>query len=180
MSTRFLKCFPPDFFDEHFYYAAGANLTPVNGARTSLVLAVEAAFGTGAPLAGDQVTFSRIRVVMTNPPVAGTYRFIHPYGEKSFTVAAGERIFFTDDVGIGGTPGDFSGALRSDLGPFLLPSNAPGGAELPRSPARPVATSPTPPGSGRSPAARWEPLSIRKVPYATTTSSASKVLPTPC
>jgi hypothetical protein len=67
---------------------------------------------------------------LLNPvPVDGTYRFIHPYGEESIVASAGERIFFTDDVGIG-APGDFSGATNGRVGPFLLPSLAAGGAEI--------------------------------------------------
>jgi hypothetical protein len=44
---------------------------------------------------------------------------------------AGERLFFTDDVGISCAPGTFDCALQSAIGPFLLPSDSPGGAELP-------------------------------------------------
>jgi hypothetical protein len=125
------EVFPTNFFDEHFYFAAGANMAAAsNGSTIILVLAVESAFSAGPAIPGDQITFSRIRVRLTEAPVSGTYRFIHPYGEEVFdNVAAGDRIFFTDDVGIG-APGDFSGALNSRLGPFLLASNTPGGAEL--------------------------------------------------
>lgn len=74
------------------------------------------------------MAFSRIRVRLDPVPVDGTYRFIHPYGEESIEGVAGDRIFFTDDVGL--VPLDFTEALKSRLGPFLLPSNAPGGPEL--------------------------------------------------
>ncbi|MFL5290455.1 MAG: hypothetical protein ACJ79U_02965, partial [Myxococcales bacterium] len=124
------EVFPTNFFDEHFYFAAGADLTPASGGKALLVLAVESAFNAGvAP--GEQITFSRIRIKMTNIPVTGTYRVIHPYGEDSFDMEAGSArgIFSTDDVGIGAI-GDFSGALASRLGPFLLASDTPGGAEL--------------------------------------------------
>jgi hypothetical protein len=135
------EVFPTNFFDEHFYFAAGASLSPANGARTSLTLAVEAAFANGAAAPGDQVTFSRIRVVMSQVPVSGTYRIIHPYGEQVITVAAGDRIFITDDVGINCPPGGpFDCALQSRLGPFLLPSATPGGAEM----AALTAANPTP------------------------------------
>ena len=124
------EVFPVSFFDEHFYFAAGAAMTTAGGAKASLTLAVESAFAT-AVQPGDQITFSRIRVLLNPVPVTGTYRFIHPYGEESIDAIAGDRIFFTDDIGIGGAPGDFSGALQSRLGPLLLASNTPGGAELP-------------------------------------------------
>ena len=132
------EVFPTAFFDEHFYFAGGAILTPASGGTALLVLAEESAFAA-AVVPGDQMTFSRIRVKLTDVPVDGAYRFIHPYGEEIIDAQAGGRIFFTDDVGIG-APGDFSGALNSRLGPFLLPSATPGGAEMPPL----TATNPTP------------------------------------
>jgi len=121
--------FPTNFFDEHFYYAAESSLTPANGGKALLVIAVESAFNL-AVAPGEQITFSRIRVRLDPVPADGTYRFIHPYGEEFIDGAAGDRIFFTDDVGIG-AQGDFSGALNSRLGPFLAASATPGGAEMP-------------------------------------------------
>jgi len=125
------ESFPASFFDEHFYFAAGSSLAPATGGTAILTLALESAFGgTGAVQAGNQITFTRIRVKLTDVPMTGTYRFIHPYGEESIDGAAGDRIFFTDDVGIGAV-GDFSGALDSRVGPFLVASATPGGAEMP-------------------------------------------------
>ena len=124
------EIFPTQFFDEHFYFAANASLNARTGGRTTLVLAQEAAFANGPALAGDQITFARIRVVMTAVPISGTYRFIHPYGEQVIPAVAGQKIFFTDDVGM--MCGlDFTCALNSRLGPFLLPSATPGGLEMP-------------------------------------------------
>jgi len=124
------EVFPTNFFDEHFYFAGTAVMSHQSGAHSLLVLAEEGAFAVGPVVPGDQITFSRIRVKLDPVPVTGTYRFIHPYGEEIIHGEAGGRIFFTDDVGIG-SPGDFSGALRSRMGPFLLPSATPGGAEMP-------------------------------------------------
>src|SRR3954468_16300266 len=121
--------FPTNFFDEHFYYAVDASLTPATGGKALIRMAVESAFGA-AVAPGEQITFSRIRVKLDPVPVSGTYHVIHPYGEEFIDAAAGDRIFFTDDVGIGAA-GDFSGALNSRLGPFLVPSATPGGAEMP-------------------------------------------------
>jgi hypothetical protein len=118
-----------NFFDEHFYFAADAALVPLSGGTANLVLAVEGAFNA-AVVPGGQITFSRIRFRMTSVPKTGKYRFIHPYGEDVQDGVAGERIFFTDDIGIG-SPGDFTGATQSRLGPYLLASNTPGGRELP-------------------------------------------------
>lgn len=124
------ETFPTNFFDEHFWFAADALMTPANGGKALLVLAVEAAFAADvAP--GGQIAFSRIRVVLNPVPATGTYRIIHPYGEESVHAVAGERIFITDDVGISCALGNFECALESRLGPFLLPANTPGGAELP-------------------------------------------------
>ncbi|MFZ2269719.1 MAG: cadherin-like domain-containing protein [Azonexus sp.] len=123
------EVFPGQFFDEHFWWAAGANMTPATGGTAILVLALEAAFSAGVT-PGGQIVFTRVRVKLLPVPVSGTYRFIHPYGEESIEATAGERIFFTDDVGIG-APGDFSGAMQGRVGPFLLPSASPGAAEIP-------------------------------------------------
>ena len=128
------EVFPTNFFDEHFWYAADAGMThagtPGGANRVLLVLAVEAAFVADV-VPGGQISFSRIRVRMDDVPVTGTYRFIHPYGEELIDGVAGERIFFTDDVGFTCPAGHFDCALQSRLGPFLLPSAVPGGAEMP-------------------------------------------------
>ena len=124
------EVFPTSFFDEHFYFAATAAVDIRAGGRTLVVLAQEAAFANGPVIPGDQITFSRIRVWMTAVPVTGNYRFIHPYGEETIHGVAGERIFFTDDVGVA-CANNFDCALKSRLGPFLLASDVPGGAEMP-------------------------------------------------
>ena len=127
--TAVPEVFPTNFFDEHFYWKAGALIGTRQAGKALLVLAEEGAFATGPVAAGDQITFSRIRVVLNPVPVSGTYRFIHPYGEELLEGVAGDRIFFSDDAGV--NPGNFSGALLSRMGPFLLPSATPGGAEMP-------------------------------------------------
>ncbi len=115
--------FPSNFPDEAFYFrAVSAPLVTdaATGKRAVLVLALEAAFANGAPAAGDQMVFTRIRVT-AGVPRPGTYRVIHPYGTETFevtTVGAGNRdIVFTEDVGI--APGAFTQALSSRVGPFL-------------------------------------------------------------
>lgn len=124
------EVFPGAFGDEHFYWAAGASAPRADGGKALLTLATEAAFAVGSARPGDQVTFARIRVSISPVPFTGTYRIIHPFGEEVVEGVAGDRIFYTEDIGIG-APGDFSGALNSRLGPFLLPSAAPGGVEMP-------------------------------------------------
>lgn len=125
------EVFPDQFFEEHFYFAAETELNTPGGSRIRLVLALEAAFAAEQPIPGDQIVFSRIRVRMDDVPVTGTYRFIHPYGEEILQGIAGDRITFTQDIGINCAAGRFECAMNSRLGPFLLPSDTPGGPELP-------------------------------------------------
>ncbi|MBP1777527.1 MAG: hypothetical protein H6Q86_3537, partial [candidate division NC10 bacterium] len=158
------ETFPSQFFDEHFYWAASADVSNQmpNGGRASLVLALEGAFAAGDVIPGDQIVFGRVRIRIDPLPASGTYTVYTPFGKYTFpNQAAGARLFFTEDIGIQCPPGDFTCALTSKVGPFLLPSAAPGGAEMP-----PVsAANPTPdtdpqhfpggaptayPGTGRS------------------------------
>lgn len=125
------ETFPGNFADEHFWFAADASVT-ANAKKANLVLAVEAAFGGGGVVAGDQIAFGRIRVRIDDLPSNGTYRVIHPYGVLTFPdQVAGDRIFYTDDVGINCAAGDFSCALKTGIGPFLRAAAAPGGTALP-------------------------------------------------
>lgn len=126
------EVFPGQFFDEHFWWAANALMTTANAGKAILVLGLEAAFSANVT-PGGQIVFTRIRVRLQPVPLTGTYRFIHPYGEEVVEGTAGERIFFTDDVGIG-APGDFAGAMQGRVGPFLLPSATAGGTEIPAIP----------------------------------------------
>jgi hypothetical protein len=123
--------FPTSFPDELFYHRVVSNplLTSTGGKRAVLVLALEGAFGSGSPAAGQQMVFARIRVT-AGVPFDGDYTVTHPYGTETFpnvTSGAGNRdIFFTEDVGL--VPGNFTDALVSRVGPFLQHSDlAPGG-----------------------------------------------------
>ncbi|MBI2276132.1 MAG: cadherin-like domain-containing protein [Dechloromonas sp.] len=121
------ESFPTNFADEHFWFAAGSLMTTGNAGRANLVLAVEAAFAL-AVKPGDQISFGRIRVKITDLPSNGTYKVIHPYGELEFPdQVAGGTIFYTDDVGVACAQGDFSCALKSGVGPFLRAAEIPGG-----------------------------------------------------
>ena len=121
------EVFPSAFFDEHFY-GGGEALFVNPGRDTKLIMHLEGAFAGGAAIPGDQIVFTRIRFHLNPAPTTGTYRVIHPYGEETFNVNAGDRIYFTDDVGI---CGNFTCAMQGRFGPFLLPSAVPGGAEQP-------------------------------------------------
>jgi len=120
--------FPVNFPDESFWFAADAILENGN-ATVSLryVAALEAAFANGGVVNGDQVSFGRIRF-FADVPTPGTYTITHPYGVDVFNVTvtgAGREIQFTRDIGLG-APGNFTGALNGDIGPFLQASATPG------------------------------------------------------
>lgn len=114
--------FPAAFPDEAFYHRVVSDpmTTSTSGKRAILVLALEAAFGSGTPVAGQQMVFARIRVT-AGVPFDGTYTVTHPYGTETFAnvvAGAGNRdIFFTEDVGL--APLNFTDALVSRVGPFL-------------------------------------------------------------
>ncbi|MBI5015027.1 MAG: hypothetical protein HZB55_05990 [Deltaproteobacteria bacterium] len=118
-----------NYSPEHFYWNATAG-SKIQGGM-SLVLSMEGAFGGGAPLANDQITFGRVRIKIASIPTAGDYKVYTPFGVFDFPgLSVGDRLFFTQDVGITcGT--NFSCALNTSIGPFLLPSPAPGGPEVP-------------------------------------------------
>jgi len=126
--------FPTQFPDEFFYFRAVSDAITVgsgaNAKRAVIVLALEGAFANGAPAAGDQLVFTRIRVT-AGVPVDGTYTVTHPYGQETFFAVAGSGnrdIVFTEDVGL--TAGLFTDALRSRFGPFLVAADS-AGNELP-------------------------------------------------
>jgi hypothetical protein len=125
---------PERFADEHFYWAGDAAMDAIVGGttvRARLILALEAAFTQGPVVPGDQTVFGRVRIRIDNLPFSGTYTVYHPYGTEVYEgLRAGDRLFVTEDIGFNCNQGQFDCALASRIGPFLLPSNTPGGAEL--------------------------------------------------
>ncbi len=118
--------FPTNFPDEAFWFTADAAIVDAaRGIDLNYGTAIEAAFAAEEPVEGDQVSFARVRI-RVDVPTAGTYVITHPYGVEVFDVpAAGRRaINMTRDIGIGGA-GDFTGALKGDVGPFLRSVNGP-------------------------------------------------------
>ena len=111
--------FPTNFPDETFYQLASSTLTLPDGSTAVLNDNLEAAFNTPGPVAGQQITFGRVRIRLTTPSI-GHYVITHPYGVDAFDVTdtATRNINFTEDVGIG-DPGNFKGALGSRVSPFL-------------------------------------------------------------
>ncbi len=115
-----------NFPDEFFYFNGGSALDSVGvpdgrglAGRASLVLALEGAFGGGAPRTGDQMAFSRFRVRVTGGLTPDAEYAIHyPYGTAHVKTDPGDpSLFVTEDIGI--TPGAFSDALSGRVGPFL-------------------------------------------------------------
>jgi len=118
--------FPTNFPDESFYFMGDTSIADVaTGINLIYVSNLEAAFGAGDPAPNDQITFARIRI-RVDVPVAGIYTITHPYGVEVFDVTApGTRaINMTRDIGIA-APGDFTGALAGDIGPFLMDASVP-------------------------------------------------------
>lgn len=119
--------FPTNFPDEAFWFLADAAIPTAGATALNLkyTAALEAAFGGGDPAPNDQISFARIRIRM-DAPVAGTYTITHPYGVDVFQVdtPGTKAINMTRDIGIG-SPGNYSGALAGDVGPFLRSVNGP-------------------------------------------------------
>ena len=126
--------FPTNWPDESFYFAAQATMTGA-GASFSYLSALEAAFGGGSVLAGDQIVFTRIRIRASGLVDGASYTITHPYGVESFVAGVDGplpgTINVTRDVGIG-SPGDFTLALKGNVGSFLATSGF-AGANLPGS-----------------------------------------------
>lgn len=111
--------FPTNWPDEGFYFAAQGAMT--GAATLSYMGALEAAFSQGSVAVGDQIVFTRIRIRATGLVNGATYTITHPYGTEIQVAGASGlpgTINVTHDVGIG-APGDFSLALKGNVGPFL-------------------------------------------------------------
>lgn len=119
---------PDNFPLENFYFLAGAELAVRGGAgRAVLTAGIEATFSGDEVKDGDQVTFGRVRIVIRGALPNTKYTFTHPYGTDVITTDGSGAGRYVEDIGIG-APGDFTGALRSRVGPFLRwTSGAPAG-----------------------------------------------------
>lgn len=120
--------FPDNWPPEMFWYLAETAIPAVGNSGYELdvyVAGIEAAFASENPIDGDQQSFARIRI-RVSVPQAGTYVITHPYGVETVNVTTPGRraINITRDIGIG-APGDFSGALKGALGPFLRGAGGP-------------------------------------------------------
>jgi hypothetical protein len=104
---------------ESFWWSSDA-LMPTSVGQALLVLAVEGTYLNGAPVAGEEITFGRLRI-RVDVPVGGTYTVTHPFGVQVFNnVVAADGINFPEDLGCLSIPCDFSLTLDSNVGPFLF------------------------------------------------------------
>ena len=113
--------FPDNYPDEGFYSLVDTGaLDTGNAGKARLGIALEQAFRNGPVVDGDQVTFARMRIKVTNLPDGVDYKFTTPVGTKTLQTSGKVPglLFDTEDIGIGG-PGDFTGALGGRIGPFL-------------------------------------------------------------
>lgn len=110
--------FPGNYPDEGFYSLTSGTMDTAGGGKALAAIALEQAFGSGPVADGDQVTFARLRLKITNVRDGVDYKFTTPAGTKTVRTSKPGIVFDTEDIGIGGK-GDFSGALGGRVGPFL-------------------------------------------------------------
>ncbi|MET1087477.1 MAG: hypothetical protein ABWY04_10200 [Arthrobacter sp.] len=120
--------FPGNFPDEAFYMLAGSGLDLPGGGRATLVLGLEAAF-SNTVTEGDQVVFGRQRIVVKGGPANATLEFRHPYGTITIDTDASGGGKLVEDIAP--AVGNFTTALKSNIGPFLKwdPAIAPAAPE---------------------------------------------------
>jgi hypothetical protein len=114
----------PDNFPGEFFYAV-ADSEPIStpgcaGTPAGLAfvrVALEGSFAGGDPVAGDQTTFGRVRIVVTSGLCPSTpYTFETPYGSVDVTTDGNggfARNVGTTDVGCGAAPCAFGDTLAS-------------------------------------------------------------------
>jgi hypothetical protein len=120
--------FPDNFPDEAFYMLASSGLDLPGGGKVVLVLGLEAAFANTVT-AGDQVVFGRQRVVVKGGPANSTLVFKHPYGTITIDTDGTGAGKLVEDISP--AAGNFTTALKSNVGPFLKwdPAIAPAAPE---------------------------------------------------
>jgi hypothetical protein len=120
--------FPDNFPEEAFYMLASSELTLPGGGRAVLVLGLEAAFANTVTQ-GDQIVFGRQRIVVKGGPANATLTFQHPYGTITIDTDGTGAGKLVEDISP--AVGNFSTALKSNIGPFLKwdPATAPAAPE---------------------------------------------------
>ena len=130
---------------ESFYFDMVAKAGRAPAPNATMVLAVEATYLNGVVVPGEEITFSRMRILVKNLPAAGIYTVNHPFGVNTFNVRPDAKgllqIKFTQDVG-GLAPGLFRGAIAGKVGPFLKQIPSPPGFMGNINVARPITPGP--------------------------------------
>jgi hypothetical protein len=111
--------FAPD--GEAFWFQAHADVAAGSGGTAGLVVGQEATFDTadGAPAAGHQVSFGRIRVKASGLVANATYTITHPYGVDTVKANGAGAIFTTEDTGCLAAPCAFGSAPAGRMAAFL-------------------------------------------------------------
>lgn len=112
-----------NFPEEAFWWAGEASIDRPGGGRALLVMAREAAFANEKPKRGDQMSFSRVRVRVSNLQPNAEYTVTHPYGTDTLTADGDGVINETEDIGCGVGPltrCNFAEALEGRVDPFLV------------------------------------------------------------
>lgn len=120
--------FPDNFPEEAFYMLASSELALPGGGRAVLVLGLEAAFANTVTQ-GDQIVFGRQRIVVKGGPANSTLTFRHPYGTITIDTDGTGAGKLVEDISP--ATGNFTTALKSNIGPFLKwdPATAPAAPE---------------------------------------------------
>lgn len=116
--------FPDNFPEEAFYMLASSGLDLPGGGKATLVLGLEAAFANTVT-DGDQMVFGRQRIVVKGGPANATLTFQHPYGTITVDTDGTGAGRLVEDISP--AVGNFTTALKSNIGPFLKwdPATAP-------------------------------------------------------
>ena len=102
---------------EAFYQIAEA--TVPNAGIGLARFALEQAFTTADPVAGQQIMFGRIRFRFQGLKPGTKYRMTHPYGVDEIVADGGGIINSTEDLGCLGPPCDFTTANYGRITSFL-------------------------------------------------------------
>jgi hypothetical protein len=106
--------FPGNFTPEGFYQLATATISTANAGRAVIATNLEESM-----INGQQFTFSRFRIDITNASTGVPYTVTTPAGKKTVTTTAAKPTTVFDTEDIGAAAGNFSGALAGHVGPFL-------------------------------------------------------------
>ena len=111
--------FPNNFPDEFFHQLASAKVpVPGNGELLVETTSKARSSGNGSPAKDQQVVFGRVRIRAKDVPDGTTCGSPTPTASMcSPPLRRQVRHVETADIGV--TPGNFSGALASRIGPFL-------------------------------------------------------------